>query len=723
MELPNKSIFEFYEGTNEANYTDLTGINLNKAAKELLENLIAVETSTTDLETKTDDMNDQFTSGSNQLQQDLTDYSDSKFNIAQTQIDAIKSIIASDNYALDTIQELVDFVEANRTKLETIGISNVSGLRDELNNRLGLHSKADDSEKVDGISGERIVYGDNLTKTTNITDVNAKYSSGFYETVNNADMPSSGWYNIISARHTNDSNNNRLQFAGNFNSAKKTYVRQGENGTWNTLWHSGNQGTGSGLDADTVGGISASSIMRNDIPQINNSVATFESDNSYQIDGTNSQTSGLVINQTESTKDSGMIFKISNVFKARFGISSDTNDLYYGGETLGTNKYRVVHEGNFNKVNGLLFNKSLGNTENLNSLNKTGLYFQSNNTNTDVTRGYPEAKAGKLEVTSYDGFVYQTYHIYATTTIWVRSWYNGVWTAWKNIASSSASTASNAGNADNLGNIPASQYVTFSDKATDSQKLDGLDSSDFARVNHTHNYLGATATAVDSDKLGGISSSDFVTKGAAVDDSSQLGGIDASAYVRRDIATNITPSGYIVYKNRSLSQVGVYDSTKTDSIWSMGAAYKNHASGTNFGTLYGLAYKHTNNATGGNMAGGHMMCWVQNGTATAAMGSNIWTSGNVYAFSDKRVKSDIKKIDGALDKLMTLSGYTYERTDVDLPRQTGVIAQEVLEVLPEAVQHQDDGMMSVAYGNMVGLLVEAIKDQQKQINELKELIK
>ena len=72
---------------------------------------------------------------------------------------------------------------------------------------------------------------------------------------------------------------------------------------------------------------------------------------------------------------------------------------------------------------------------------------------------------------------------------------------------------------------------------------------------------------------------------------------------------------------------GTYASTLTQHIWSMGTAYRNSAAGTDFGNLYGLAYKHTNNPTGGTMAGGHQMVWAQNGNPTSAMGTNIWTSG------------------------------------------------------------------------------------------------
>jgi hypothetical protein len=52
-------------------------------------------------------------------------------------------------------------------------------------------------------------------------------------------------------------------------------------------------------------------------------------------------------------------------------------------------------------------------------------------------------------------------------------------------------------------------------------------------------------------------------------------------------------------------------------------------------------------------------------------------------------------------------------------RSIGVIAQEMLEVMPEAVHKDDSGMYSVAYGNLVGVLIEAMKEQQAQIDELK----
>lgn len=100
---------------------------------------------------------------------------------------------------------------------------------------------------------------------------------------------------------------------------------------------------------------------------------------------------------------------------------------------------------------------------------------------------------------------------------------------------------------------------------------------------------------------------------------------------------------------------------------------------------------------------------------------SIFAGGQVIGYSDRRVKTNIKLIDNALAKVLRLNGYTFDRSDIETPRQTGVIAQEVLDVLPEAVVGSELGY-GVAYGNLVGLLIEAIKEQNIQINDLKEFI-
>jgi hypothetical protein len=99
------------------------------------------------------------------------------------------------------------------------------------------------------------------------------------------------------------------------------------------------------------------------------------------------------------------------------------------------------------------------------------------------------------------------------------------------------------------------------------------------------------------------------------------------------------------------------------------------------------------------------------------MSGNLTMANNVTAYSDIRLKEDLEPIPDAIEKVQSLTGYTYTRIDSG-QRQTGLIAQEVQKVLPEAVMDNGEHL-SLAYGNMVGLLIEAIKAQQVQIDELR----
>ncbi len=97
-------------------------------------------------------------------------------------------------------------------------------------------------------------------------------------------------------------------------------------------------------------------------------------------------------------------------------------------------------------------------------------------------------------------------------------------------------------------------------------------------------------------------------------------------------------------------------------------------------------------------------------------GGSIVASGNITAYSDINLKTDLVKISSALDKVSQLTGYTFTRKDTG-ERQVGLIAQDVQKVLPEAVL--DGEHLSLAYGNLVGLLVEAIKELKSEIDSLK----
>ena len=111
-------------------------------------------------------------------------------------------------------------------------------------------------------------------------------------------------------------------------------------------------------------------------------------------------------------------------------------------------------------------------------------------------------------------------------------------------------------------------------------------------------------------------------------------------------------------------------------------------------------------------------------TTRLAVAGDIFATGTVVTLSDARAKKDVRPIEGALDRVMRMRGYTYASTDLARAprRHTGLLAHEVRAAMPEAVyrtsvpsidgvpEGEDACLSSVAYGNLVGLLVEAIRE-------------
>ena len=101
---------------------------------------------------------------------------------------------------------------------------------------------------------------------------------------------------------------------------------------------------------------------------------------------------------------------------------------------------------------------------------------------------------------------------------------------------------------------------------------------------------------------------------------------------------------------------------------------------------------------------------------------NLTSDGTLTtSTSDKRLKKNIVTIPNALDKVLAMRGVTFNWRDSTMPkRMMGMIAQEVLQVVPELVfQNSNDGYYGINYGETAGLLIEAIKEQEKTIQELK----
>lgn len=108
-------------------------------------------------------------------------------------------------------------------------------------------------------------------------------------------------------------------------------------------------------------------------------------------------------------------------------------------------------------------------------------------------------------------------------------------------------------------------------------------------------------------------------------------------------------------------------------------------------------------------------------TGTLTVDTSIYSAGDITAFSDMALKYDIVTIPDALAKVNALRGTMFTRADLEgNPRQMGFIAQELQDIIPEVVhEHPTNGLLSVAYGNLVAVLVEAVKELSKEVAELK----
>jgi hypothetical protein len=184
----------------------------------------------------------------------------------------------------------------------------------------------------------------------------------------------------------------------------------------------------------------------------------------------------------------------------------------------------------------------------------------------------------------------------------------------------------------------------------------------------------------------------------------------------------------------SYNNIGGNDG-KSNPIYTIGSSY--NPSDTSLGNMYGIGYSHPNFWGSGKVAGWGLYV-ANNGTIDACIGGDstssvgIWSRLDIVAYSDARVKDNVIVIDNAVQKVQSIRGVTFTRNDIDdkNKRHCGVIAQEVLAVMPELVTGDEESKYSVAYGNMAGLFIEAIKEQQSQIEsqkseieELKDLVK
>ena len=178
------------------------------------------------------------------------------------------------------------------------------------------------------------------------------------------------------------------------------------------------------------------------------------------------------------------------------------------------------------------------------------------------------------------------------------------------------------------------------------------------------------------------------------------------------------PTFYIDRVNNKVG-IGVVPATSGDDLSNVlqvsgnMLATKYHGDGSSLTGLYDSKWvEYSGDASKIYYNGGNVGIGEDNPNYKLHVAGDIYATGDVTASSDRRLKTDIKRIEGALDKVCAIGGYTYVMNDKP---STGLIAQEVLEVLPEVIHGSEETSYSLAYGNVIGLLVEAIKELKEKI--------
>ena len=282
------------------------------------------------------------------------------------------------------------------------------------------------------------------------------------------------------------------------------------------------------------------------------------------------------------------------------------------------------------------------------------------------------------------------------------------------------------------GGISLTGTVDGRDVATDGTKLDGIASG--AEVNVQANWTEASNTS-DAFIQNKPSLSTVATSGSYTDLSNKP--TIPSAVTNNNQLTN--GAGYIGGSGGTMtgdlkfndSIQAKFGNSEDFKIYHNGSQTILDDSGTGSVELrsntFGIATSGGTSSMASFVEGGAVNLY-NNGTLRANTTSsgfavtgeltctgNLTSSNNVSAYSDIRLKKDIKTIDNALDKVSQMRGVTFTKDDA---KGSGVIAQELEKIAPELVV--DGEYKSVAYGNTVGYLIEAIKELKAEIEVLKK---
>ena len=240
----------------------------------------------------------------------------------------------------------------------------------------------------------------------------------------------------------------------------------------------------------------------------------------------------------------------------------------------------------------------------------------------------------------------------------------------------------------------------------DADTLDGVQGASFLRSDAADSFSGTLSGAGSINITGTISATSFTGSGSGLtgvtaDNASTLDNLDSTEFLRSNAADQKT-SGTLRFNDNVIQTFGT------------GNDFEMFCNGSNM-------YFDLNSTGVGSL-------FLRDGTTTrftfARTTGNFTATGEVTAYSDARIKDNVEVIADPLTKILSIRGVTFTRTDQEdtETKHMGVIAQEVEQYFPEVVHTTEDGMKTVNYGAMAGAFIEAFKEQQSQIDELRAMV-
>ena len=234
-----------------------------------------------------------------------------------------------------------------------------------------------------------------------------------------------------------------------------------------------------------------------------------------------------------------------------------------------------------------------------------------------------------------------------------------------------------------------------------------------ATLSSTLAVTGATTLASNGLNVG---SGQLNVTGGNVSMSGNLSVTGTSAHTGNATFTTLSASGAATLSSTlAVTGATTLNAATTINLASAGALNINTS-----GNLNGLRFYSGSTITGQIGASTTYPFYVSNNAGTAMFytdtSGNFTATANISAYSDAKLKTNVRTIDDALTLVEQLRGVYYDRIDSG-EEGIGVIAQELKAIFPQAV-HESDGTLAVSYGNLVGPLIEAVKILSARVKKL-----